>query len=661
MAASLPPAEPPAHRRRARSGSCSNARSRTSERGEEAMPKRFYRAVLERDPHEFDALHMLGVLRYQTGDHDERDRAPAPRGIDVDPIVRPCAFEPRPGADGESARSPRRSPASIARSRWRRATSKRSTTAARCCRRNCATPRRCDASMRRLRMRPITRRSSATAATRCWSSRRHDEAARCFARLVDIAPDYPWAPGFLYQTRMLCCDWAGIDDARRERIDAAVRAGRRAIGALRLPGAVRLAGRPAAGCAGSSGRGAHGRTRARHAAGRPALPPRSHSPRLSLREFPRASVVAMLAAHLFETHDRPRFEVTGISLGPDTAIRCGAALRAHSIDFIDVRARTDARRRRVDPRARDRHRDRHDGLHATTAGPASLRSAPRRCKSIYPRLSRHPRHRPRSTILLADAHVIPPGAEQHYDRAHRAAPGHLLSRTTRRGRSATCARRAEAGLPERAFVFCCFNNNYKIMPETFDVWMRLLERVDGSVALAAGARRRGAAQPARRGGAARASIRRASCSRRGSRMADAPWHGIGSPTSSSTRIPTMRTRRPSMPCGAGLPVLTYPGSSAHRARRGGDSCRRSACRSSSRAIAPTTRRSHSRSPARPRVLRRACASKLAQHRTTYPLFDALRYRIAIEAAYAAMRARNEAGLPPAAFDVAAGGAIEVRE
>ena len=54
-------------------------------------------------------------------------------------------------------------------------------------------------------------------------------------------------------------------------------------------------------------------------------------------------------------------------------------------------------------------------------------------------------------------------------------------------------------------------------------------------------------------------------------------------------------------------------------------------------------------------------AKLARHRTTHPLFDLARYRTAIEAAYATMWARNEAGLPPAAFDVAPGGAVEVRE
>ena len=41
--------------------------------------------------------------------------------------------------------------------------------------------------------------------------------------------------------------------------------------------------------------------------------------------------------------------------------------------------------------------------------------------------------------------------------------------------------RAELGLPEAGFVFCCFNNNHKITPSVFDIWMRLLRAVPGSV------------------------------------------------------------------------------------------------------------------------------------------------------------------------------------
>ena len=41
--------------------------------------------------------------------------------------------------------------------------------------------------------------------------------------------------------------------------------------------------------------------------------------------------------------------------------------------------------------------------------------------------------------------------------------------------------RADYGLPEEAFVLCCFNSNYKITPAEFDIWMRILSKIEGSV------------------------------------------------------------------------------------------------------------------------------------------------------------------------------------
>jgi predicted O-linked N-acetylglucosamine transferase (SPINDLY family) len=43
--------------------------------------------------------------------------------------------------------------------------------------------------------------------------------------------------------------------------------------------------------------------------------------------------------------------------------------------------------------------------------------------------------------------------------------------------------REELGLPPTGFVFCCFNNNYKILPQTFNSWMKILKAVDHSVLL----------------------------------------------------------------------------------------------------------------------------------------------------------------------------------
>jgi predicted O-linked N-acetylglucosamine transferase (SPINDLY family) len=41
--------------------------------------------------------------------------------------------------------------------------------------------------------------------------------------------------------------------------------------------------------------------------------------------------------------------------------------------------------------------------------------------------------------------------------------------------------RSELGLPQHGFVFCCFNNSWKITRSVFDVWMRLLTQVPASV------------------------------------------------------------------------------------------------------------------------------------------------------------------------------------
>jgi protein O-GlcNAc transferase len=60
-------------------------------------------------------------------------------------------------------------------------------------------------------------------------------------------------------------------------------------------------------------------------------------------------------------------------------------------------------------------------------------------------------------------------------------PASFYPSDTTRARTRTPPTRAECGLPECAFVFACFSNAYKILPEMFAIWMRLLEAVPGSV------------------------------------------------------------------------------------------------------------------------------------------------------------------------------------
>jgi protein O-GlcNAc transferase len=81
--------------------------------------------------------------------------------------------------------------------------------------------------------------------------------------------------------------------------------------------------------------------------------------------------------------------------------------------------------------------------------------------------------------LIADATVLPPDQQPFYTEKIVRLP-HCYWVTDQTLETATPTRR-EVGLPPDGFVFCCFNNNYKITAPVFDVWMRLLGAVAGSV------------------------------------------------------------------------------------------------------------------------------------------------------------------------------------
>ena len=83
--------------------------------------------------------------------------------------------------------------------------------------------------------------------------------------------------------------------------------------------------------------------------------------------------------------------------------------------------------------------------------------------------------------LVADPIVVPADHRQNYSEKIAYLPNSYQVYDTKRGISDRTVSRTEVGLPEDAFVFCCFNNNYKITPTVFDCWMRILRQVDGSV------------------------------------------------------------------------------------------------------------------------------------------------------------------------------------
>lgn len=186
-----------------------------------------------------------------------------------------------------------------------------------------------------------------------------------------------------------------------------------------------------------------------------------------------------LMAGLFEAHDREAFEIYAYSYGPDKQ----DAMRQRLVDavdaFHDVRGLSDenaahlAREHRIDIAVDLKGYTQH-----SRAGILSYRPAPIQMSYLgYPGTL----GAPFIDYLIADDTVIPITQQQHYCENIIRLPYSYQVNDPFRAISDRPMTRAEFGLPDNAFVFCCFNSNYKIGTHEFDIWMRLLNRIEGSV------------------------------------------------------------------------------------------------------------------------------------------------------------------------------------
>jgi predicted O-linked N-acetylglucosamine transferase (SPINDLY family) len=188
---------------------------------------------------------------------------------------------------------------------------------------------------------------------------------------------------------------------------------------------------------------------------------------------------AYLTAELLEIHDRSRFEIIGVSLGPDDGSEIRARLIRAFDQFHDVRSKTDQEAAQL---LHDLHVDiavDRSG-YTTNARPGIFvaRPAPVQVNYIgFPGTLGTKFY----DYILADATVLPFDRQPFYTERIVHLPNSYLVNDTKHSVSTKTPTRQESGLPERGFVFCCFNNSYKFTPPVFDVWMRLLAQVEGSV------------------------------------------------------------------------------------------------------------------------------------------------------------------------------------
>lgn len=209
--------------------------------------------------------------------------------------------------------------------------------------------------------------------------------------------------------------------------------------------------------------------------------PLSKGPRLRIAYLSadfHTHATAFLAAGLFETHDRDRFDVTAYSLGPDDGSPMRARLRKAFARFVDLRG---AAPEAVAERIRSEGADLLVDLKGHTAGATprvlALRPAPIQVHYLgYP-----------GTLggglvdyLIGDPTATPVTHATGYSEALVRLPGSYQVNDRQRP-IVEAPPRAALGLPDDAIVLCNFNATWKLRPEAFDAWAQILQRVPASV------------------------------------------------------------------------------------------------------------------------------------------------------------------------------------
>lgn len=186
-----------------------------------------------------------------------------------------------------------------------------------------------------------------------------------------------------------------------------------------------------------------------------------------------------LMAGLFEQHDSEQFEVHAFSFGPTANDTMSERLTAAVNHYHSVRHLGD---KAIAQLARSHGIDIAIDLKGYTQGSRpgifAFRAAPVQISYLgYPGTL----GMPAMDYLIADQVLIAEDRRQFYSEKIIYLPNSYQVNDSKREIAGETMSRAEAGLPEQGFVFCCFNSSYKITPREFDIWMRLLQQVEGSV------------------------------------------------------------------------------------------------------------------------------------------------------------------------------------
>ena len=306
--------------------------------------------------------------------------------------------------------------------------------------------------------------------------KRYDEAIAHYDKALSLKADIDWVYGNLVHTQMKICSWSGlVDDSNN--ISKKVWAKEK----VATPFSLLAMNDDALLHKKCSEIFAQDKYTVNSALG--PISKRANNKKIRIAYFSpdfRSHPVSFLTSELFEIHNRGSFEVFAFSLQKSPIEDETNLHLRHSFDrFIDVEKMSDSE---IAQLARELEVDIAIDLAGLTqysrTGIFSYRAAPIQVNWLgYA-----------GTIgadfidyIVADKTIIPESHHQFYTEKVMYLPDTYMVDDSKRIPSSRVFIRKECGLPDNAFVFCCFNNDYKFNPQVLDGWSRILLAVDNSV------------------------------------------------------------------------------------------------------------------------------------------------------------------------------------
>lgn len=302
----------------------------------------------------------------------------------------------------------------------------------------------------------------------------HSQSAKCFLQALDFCNEDSYFMGKAHHQMMLVCDWANYENITNE-IFSRIHQKRKCAEPFGLQG-IATSEELLRDCAeiysndifpamkniAGELKYSHKKIRIGYVCG----------------EF-REQATSILMTRIWELHDHLRFEIFAFDSGFSDSSEYRARIEAAFMGIIDISRLSDFDAAKlIQSQEIDILVNLNGYFGHVRQGIFSYKPAPIQVNYLgFPGTS----GASYMDYMIADRVVLPLECRKYYVEKIAYLPNSYQANDNRRIVSQKKFSKAECGLPENSFVFACFNNNYKIIPSTFDLWLRILVKVENSV------------------------------------------------------------------------------------------------------------------------------------------------------------------------------------